>query len=71
MVLSQKRKKCMVSDASDQGRGIDDVGKDNGYGSIRSKDPGKVRLLNLKGSFELIEARRQRPAEKLHIRLWQ
>src|SRR5262245_51687475 len=71
MVLSQKRKPGMVSDASDQDRGIDDVGEDDRYGSIGSKDPRKVGLLELERPFELIEARRQRPPEKLHIRLRQ
>ena len=71
MVLPQKRKKRMVSDPSDQDRGINDVSKNDGYGSIRSNDLGKVRLLKLDRLFELLETCRQRPPEKLHIRLRQ
>src|SRR5262245_15465087 len=36
---------------------------------IRGKDTRKVGLFKLECPFELIEARRQRPPEKLHIRL--
>ena len=71
MVLSQKRKKRMVSDPSDQDRGINDVSKNDGYSSIRSENFGKVRLLELEDPIELVEARRQGPSEKLHIRLRQ
>ena len=71
MVLSQKTKPVLVAETSEQDRGVDDVGENDRHGSIRSEDSCKVWLLELEVAFELFDARRLRPSEKLDVRFRQ